>query len=419
MVLIAFTSLYIISVFIFSHFASSIILPKLIAIFAAIFYVFDAVKSQKPIIEISSCHIIFLIWASLAFVAGIIAGPTVSNYYTALTILQVFLISLVLYGTVIHRSSIEWLAWAVVIGLLISSIGGDLKLLPKNALETLGPMDTGRFSGTMENSNIFGYSCVVAISFIFYIFRVHRQFFLRLCLIIIAAYLTLKITETGSRKAILGFMGLIGIEYLFYVFKRSLDMAAILKILGMAILVLSLVGSFWFLLETKGQSAARMRNLSHFFQGEQLEGGEGSIYERLYFIHHGWDLLLRNPVIGTGLSSFSESRIGKGQFQTKSIGTYSHCNYIEVIVSSGILGFLIYYSMYAIIIKKVRRIIKLNRKLFFNEPTMHFVMFIIPYSLFVDFFYVPFDQKDFWIFFTALLGGITIMENILTKQEID
>jgi O-antigen ligase len=69
-------------------------------------------------------------------------------------------------------------------------------------------------------------------------------------------------------------------------------------------------------------------------------------------------------MIRTALKAFIESPfLGKGWYFFSSysgFGTYSHNNYTEILVSYGILGFSIYYSYFAKIIKDLYKIVKSN-----------------------------------------------------------
>jgi O-antigen ligase len=64
-------------------------------------------------------------------------------------------------------------------------------------------------------------------------------------------------------------------------------------------------------------------------------------------ISHGWDLFLKEPVLGYGLNNFSilfAKILGEG---------YAHNNYIELLVDLGMIGTIAYYSFYAFIIGKL------------------------------------------------------------------
>ena len=50
----------------------------------------------------------------------------------------------------------------------------------------------------------------------------------------------------------------------------------------------------------------------------------------------GWELFKERPVHGYGMNNFSQKYY---------LNTYSHNNYIELLVSCGIVGFALYYAM--------------------------------------------------------------------------
>ena len=55
-------------------------------------------------------------------------------------------------------------------------------------------------------------------------------------------------------------------------------------------------------------------------------------------------LIAKNPLFGSGWGFFSKF---------SGIGVYSHSNYVEILVSFGIMGFLLYYYIYFYTIKKL------------------------------------------------------------------
>ena len=74
---------------------------------------------------------------------------------------------------------------------------------------------------------------------------------------------------------------------------------------------------------------------------------DGSIRERTYFRKTGIELFKSNPIIGIGINGF---RGYLASIKYRHV-TYSHCNYIELLATLGIIGFLIYYLMYLVILK--------------------------------------------------------------------
>lgn len=65
--------------------------------------------------------------------------------------------------------------------------------------------------------------------------------------------------------------------------------------------------------------------------------GNSSDNLRAELIRYGLELFAENPLLGYGLNNYQLFHWS---------GLYSHNNYIEVLVSLGIMGFLIYYSIF-------------------------------------------------------------------------
>ena len=61
----------------------------------------------------------------------------------------------------------------------------------------------------------------------------------------------------------------------------------------------------------------------------------------------------QNPFFGGGWSYFS---------YFSGLGTYSHNNYLELLVNYGLVGFSLYYSMYVILLKKLFKVLRVDNK---------------------------------------------------------
>lgn len=71
-----------------------------------------------------------------------------------------------------------------------------------------------------------------------------------------------------------------------------------------------------------------------------FEGRDTSAATRLDMIGEGWRLWLEAPILGHGIDQFRVL----SQF-----ATYSHNNYIEMLATLGIVGFILYYSVYLLL----------------------------------------------------------------------
>lgn len=68
-----------------------------------------------------------------------------------------------------------------------------------------------------------------------------------------------------------------------------------------------------------------------------------STTERQHLIQTAWKVFLDNPLLGVGLDGFRS-------YNTEN--AYAHSNFLEILADCGILGFVIYYSLYFIVLKK-------------------------------------------------------------------
>jgi O-antigen ligase len=98
---------------------------------------------------------------------------------------------------------------------------------------------------------------------------------------------------------------------------------------------------------------------------------------RLLMNKLGLQAFMEHPIFGGGWFYFS---------QYSGLGTYSHNNYIEILVTYGLVGFFLYYSMYAFVLLKLYKI-----KKSYNFAKLLYTMIIL--NLINDFFSVSFSYN--------------------------
>ena len=100
----------------------------------------------------------------------------------------------------------------------------------------------------------------------------------------------------------------------------------------------------------------RLLNLFNFVKGNYSSSDQGSLQLRDFYIKFAKELFEEHPILGNGFVSFHSILTD----QTESMGTgYAHNNYWEVLADLGIVGFIVYFWMYAYIaFKLIVRIIK-------------------------------------------------------------
>ena len=160
-----------------------------------------------------------------------------------------------------------------------------------------------------------------------------QNFLLELCLAVFFLATTLL---TGSRKALF----IIGGTFVIFVVlyngnrkrMRNLCLAGFVLLALFAVIMLNddlytLIG-------------ARIGRMIQELMGHATT--ENSMSLRKGMISSGWGWFLERPVQGYGLAGFAEL-----YGQSTGWKVYSHCNFIEILVGGGMIGFLLYYAVYA------------------------------------------------------------------------
>lgn len=98
-----------------------------------------------------------------------------------------------------------------------------------------------------------------------------------------------------------------------------------------------------FVMENDTMYAVIGKRIETMFDYAKGEGTDGSIILRQRYINAAKSMFYESPIIGKGMGNYSrilESEYYLGNF-------YSHNNYWQILSELGLVGFLIYFSMYA------------------------------------------------------------------------
>lgn len=192
---------------------------------------------------------------------------------------------------------------------------------------------------TEQNTNIIGMVMTVttmATAFFAY-YRKQRGYYLLLFLQVLAVVLT------SSRKSVVAIC--MGIVLLVFLKDKSI------KLLFRLLLAFALLALLFYAImnipELYYAIGRRFESLINFLNATEVDN---SMYKRKLFMEYAKQFFLEHPILGNGYGSFS---IQIGQILGR--GTYSHNNYYEILVSFGIVGFMLYYGMYAYIIAKLTK----------------------------------------------------------------
>ena len=199
-------------------------------------------------------------------------------------------------------------------------------------------MSSGKGEGrtTVEGLNVINAGVVAAIGSISSFYLVKHEQKKGYCIALIPIYFV--VLMSGSKLAL---FSSVAMPFLFYYFCNG-QIIKRLKIIfwGLFCMLLAFIAIFKveILYDTIGY------RIEGFLQ-VLLHGQEGDDTLRIIMIQKGIELFKTSPLFGVGFDCY---RLLNGW-----TSTWSHCNYIEVLSCLGIIGFILYYSRYLVLLREI------------------------------------------------------------------
>ena len=221
-----------------------------------------------------------------------------------------------------------------------------------------------RFGREIGNENVIGLLCSISISIYIYSFMRSKKI---INLIPIISMLSM-ILLTGSRKNIL--LLIISATILLYLENKK-SLKGLLKIgIFSAILIIIVLYLIFNVEVFYNVIGVRIEQFIEVL----LFGGELSKSDELrsYMMKFGIQQFFNKPILGYGIDGYAvllNNDIG--------IKLYSHNNFVELLVTGGIIGFIVYYGVYLKLLASL-----LKNKLNYSKPlfSILFGIFIISYT---------------------------------------
>ncbi|HIP47601.1 MAG TPA: O-antigen ligase family protein [Lutibacter sp.] len=356
------------------HFANLFI--YLLVITYSIYFVVQKKNSLS-----SNYFVNLYLWFSVVSIASIIWS--IDPSFTIPIVIRVVTTGIVLfiiYNTVKQFKIEMYILYGVMIGALVNY------MIALNILDYITPFTNGlRFTGTLARSNDVAIAMIIAIfSAIIISHETTSQYARKIVMLSIPLSLYV-IFLTVSKKGIL-FGGALVLAYFIKEVKNIKRFIAIMvsTIIVLFILFKQNIETIMYKIERLSQRADEFESA---IQGTTQSGSTG---ERIFFLQEGLEFFANNPILGTGLNTFMV--MDKTQH-------YSHNNYIEILVGTGLVGLFVFYAIYFVMFRKLSRLNKSN-----NIKLLLFLTIFI--FLFMDMTLVSYSYK--LIIFTLLFISIYI-----------
>lgn len=250
---------------------------------------------------------------------------------------------------------------------------------------------THRLGAEFSQKNVYGMNHATTALIAFYYMVRNKKYKLFNFVVLCASFICTM--SSGSKKALL--IVVIGVLYLIY---KSYGIRQFYKVIGLTLFAGIL---FYMAIHLPMFEMLRRR-----FEGSinallGKSGGDSSTVTRMSFIETGWRLFKDKILIGYGADNFK---------YVSGVGVYSHNNFIEILVNFGIIGFTMFYSMYVVAFRNMRKEQTYEGKLLV-------VIFLVKTAL--ELAGINYFTKKTWIMFAFMLLPVNRFAKMKEKKTFD
>ena len=388
---------YFLALVLFSYKEGQTLYAKIAAAMIVLYFLMKLVAGKRTRMVFPAEYQFLLGWFTWSILSLLGAINQDIAFNKIITLFQVLSISYAVFNLIIWQKSVTGY-WIIII----------FAALAASAFVFVNPNSyiglDGRVHGTVGNANLLAVVLIAGmLASLVYVITL-KNIFYRIVAMIIATFLFYMIIETGSRKGMLG-----GIVLSFvimsiitlHLYRVSKGKCFLTIIVGLTIVI----GASVYILNS--QHAHRLTRLSSVIEKGSMSGAAKSESGRVKLYQIAFDVGLKNPVFGIGLDNFREIRSGK-TFGSK-VGTYAHSNYMEVMVSTGIIGLMIYISIYVSMLFKLFR---LRKAIFQKELVGGYALASSLLAMFIilDFAMVSYSEKISCFILAGLIAQISILQ---------
>ena len=319
--------------------------------------------------NISLIYIVFIIWASLSYFYAINPTEVIVNITRQVNVLLMYLLMGIFLFS--FNQKIQFICWIIVL-----ILGVEVYAVIKEAqtmITTNGIISPGYLKGVTANRNITAFSLAIKLPFVLYLFyELNKSIYkVLICFLIFLTFLCLSMIQ--SRASFLG-VGIILIGFFllnFISFLKDKKTIHLFKIGYLLVpLILSILVNQSYLSSKGADAVSRAATIS-------FSTNDGSVNQRLRYYEDVLTHLKSNPILGVGLGNWKLKSI---EYDAKDIKGYivpyhAHSDFIQLGAELGIIGFLLYLSVFLLATYFVYHLIRFS-KLSENEKIFLFLLLL-------------------------------------------
>ena len=381
-----FIGLYIISLPLFSFREAYFMLTNLIAGITVGLFLIKALLN-KGYLKISPFFFLFFSFIVFGLFTFLYAINKEYVFNQSITLFLNFILCLVVYNFIEKKSDLERIMKYFILGSLLS-IGFIYYQSDIFSGERIGEF--------LANVNILALIFFISISFLTYFMISRKKWFLMIPGLVMFIFIIL----TGSRK---GFLSIVLFILLMSLFLSKNWMKGIVKTLIVVVILLTIFKMVIMKNEVfYSVLGKRIVTMDNYFSGNQQI--DRSTAERAFMYQFGIKQVRKRPIWGYGLDNYRVLLLNSGLGRE----TYSHNNYIELLVNGGVIILFLFYAMYFYLFWILRKDLKQKNLMATILVINNLIIIILGMAM------VHYTDKIFYLLLTMGYGI-----NSVIKKESD
>lgn len=392
------------TVFLFSSFfifdGNTLISVILFGITMAIFAISACQTHFKIWFPIKPFHIFVMLFLIYCIITSLWAIDSAAAIEKGITIFEILVCMSLIASHYYKFSSIKQLMNAVMCSGFIVSIYAI-------AFYGLGTIQAMVAAGQrLENSfaNINSIAMVASVSLTIAVYKILFEDKKKVFLLIFLAPVILIVAASGSRKALA--LAILGIVLSFLFKFRSQNLIR-------TIFRWAVVGIILFIFLRAVLSLPMFSIVNERMEGLfALISGSGQVdhsaWLREQYIKVGVEQFKKTPIFGIGIANSNYLTM-----QVESHSTYLHNNFVELLACGGLIGFALYYSMFAYITYNLYRFRKLE------EPYNALCLILVVILLIMDYGSVSYYSKNTYFYLMILFMEVEILKDNYFSVDVE
>lgn len=388
-----FVFLYVFSMCFFSYRSADLgnytIITKILALIIMIVFIASVIFVKNKFFLSLEFKLLF-VWIFFSLLTGFFSSDFNLFFTKTITLLQVFAVSYFVYVIAVNLQSVNIIWFGIFFTTSIVSIFVVKDPVYYSIL--------GRYVGTFGNANVFAMALILSFLYALNQCILQNKLLYKVVYLLSIPLFIYMIAGTGSRKAIL-IVFVIMLVQVFFRFRNKIIVSPSKSLfIFVAIFILISASAYYFY---NSKHFNRIEILYEAAQTGNINKADNSFKGRVYLYKAGLEKVMDSPAFGFGLDNFRSVAGG---------GRYAHSNIIEILVGTGIIGFFLYYSIYASLAIKLFRLRRIN---FDQKYNTQYLMTIILFIVFVlyDFAMVSYYEKLSWLMMAGIIASTQILNN--------